>query len=128
MFASVFMCVFVVWRGTTVDLVLEGDRNRLDFSVRVEIIMVLCGGSNMTWFLCWVRNWPGFGAEGRNWLIFCVRAENDCLFFTLVCFMFVLCTCVTQTPQTAHEQCRAIKQHEARAVVLSALYCCGVLL
>ena len=58
---SSFLC-----RRIEIDLILEWG---LDFSGGVEINLIfMCGGSNLTSFWCWYRNWLVFGAGARNWL------------------------------------------------------------
>ena len=107
--------------GIEIDLALEsgsnltcflcGGQNRLRFCVRAENCLVLIYGSNLTcflawgseltWFLCAGRKWLVFGvgidwpslcAGGRNWLGFCMLAENHLVLVwtsNLTCFFCV---------------------------------------
>lgn len=43
--------------GIEVDLII---------GLELNITWLFWGGSNLTWLLCWDRNWIGLGAGGRS--------------------------------------------------------------
>ena len=60
-----------------IDLLKSWDRNRLDFRVRVEINLVLCGGHKSTWFFC-------------ERTVFCAGVKVDLVFMRVENYLFLV--------------------------------------